>query len=295
MSRRLQLPLLFVAALVAGCSGSSRSSDPASPAGGSASATRFPAAGPPFVVPGERMTYRVTAHEVTLAAFALAVGPDEVTIDGRPAIVVQAGAESTGVAALVKPIKAEFATWIDAATGEPLVFRVTETAGRGDESVESNEASFTDLAEGKLPIETKRPDGKELLEKQAFTPAKKPIDTLTFLIALRAWDGPNGEEHTIDVVRSRYVWRAQVKLVGRTSVVTDLGQLPAVKFDATSSRLMRDGSLDKGTEPRHFTMWISDDADRVPLLMVAETDYGDIRMEIVDYSAGNGRNLAGSR
>jgi hypothetical protein len=39
-------------------------------------------------------------------------------------------------------------------------------------------------------------------------------------------------------------------------------------------------------------MWISDDADRVPLLMVAETDYGDIRMEIVDYTAGTGQNLA---
>ena len=58
---------------------------------------------------------------------------------------------------------------------------------------------------------------------------------------------------------------------------------------------MRDGSLDKGTEARHFSMWISDDADRVPLLLVAESDYGDMKLELVDYVAGSGPNLAGAR
>jgi hypothetical protein len=241
------------------------------------------------------MTYRVTAHEVTLAAFALEVGAQKETLHDRPAIVVQAGAESTGVAALVKPLKAEFATWLDTETGDPLVFRVTETAGRGDETIESNEARFTELAEGKLPIATKRPDGTEIVEVQNVVPPQKPIDTMTFLMALRAWDGQAGETHSIDVVRSRFVWRTQVKLVGRTPVVTDLGELPAVKFDATTARIMRDGTIDTGTEPRHFTMWISDDADRVPLLLVAESDYGDIKLEIVDYAAGTGHNLAGSR
>lgn len=241
------------------------------------------------------MTYRVTAHEVTLAAFALEVGAKKETLHDRPAIVVQAAAESTGVAALVKPLKAAFATWLDAETGEPLVFRVTETAGRGDETIESNEARFTEVAEGKLPIATKRPDGTEIVEIQNVVPPQKPIDTMTFVMALRAWDGQPGETHSIDVVRSRFVWRAQVKLVGREPVVTDLGELPAVKFDATTSRIMRDGSIDKGTESRHFSIWISDDADRVPLLLVAESDYGDIKLEIVDYSAGTGQNLAGSR
>ncbi len=293
MSRILQLPLLLAAALVLGCSGTSKSA-PAVPTGAGSGTTAFPTVGPPFVVPGERMTYRVTAHEMTLAAFAIEVGKPT-TFHDRPSIVVQAGAEATGVAALVKPIKAEFATWLDTKNGEPLLFRVTETAGRGDETVESNEARFTDIAEGKFPIATKRPDGTEILETQDLVQPQKPIDTMTFLLALRGWDGRDGETHKIDVVRSRYLWRTTVELVGRTSVVTDLGQLPAVKFAATTARIMRDGSLDKGTDPRHFTVWVSDDADRVPLLLVAESDYGDIRMEIVDYAAGNGPNLLGAR
>ena len=40
-----------------------------------------------------------------------------------------------------------------------------------------------------------------------------------------------------------------------------------------------------------YSIWVSDDADRVPLLLVAKTDYGDVRMEIIDYAAGQGKRL----
>ena len=42
---------------------------------------------------------------------------------------------------------------------------------------------------------------------------------------------------------------------------------------------------------RHYSIWVSDDADRVPLLLVAKTDYGDVKMEIIDYAAGQGKRL----
>ena len=36
-----------------------------------------------------------------------------------------------------------------------------------------------------------------------------------------------------------------------------------------------------GSEQRDFKMWISDDDGRVPLRIDANTDYGDLKMEIV--------------
>jgi hypothetical protein len=286
---RRYLILLLAAAAATGCSSSAKTSTSAHKRG--ATETKFPAAGPPFLVPGEKMTYRVLAHDMTLAGFAIEVGKPK-TVGDRQVIVVQAAAESTGVAAIVKPIKAEFATWLDAKSGEPIAFRVRETAGRDDEEVETNETRFDELAEGKFPIVTTKPNGSEVVETQTLGQPTKPIDLITFLMAQRGWDGPDGDSHTIDVVRSRYMWRTVVTLTGRASIVTELGQLPAVKFVAKTSRLMRDGTLDKGTASRHFSVWISDDADRVPLLLVAESDYGDIRLEIVDYTAGN---LVGAR
>jgi hypothetical protein len=278
--------LISMVVLVAGCGGPKRTIAP--PTGGT---QQVQVAGPPFVAPGERMTYRVSLHDVTLASFAIVVGPAPSTLRGRQAIVVQAGAEAVGVAAMVKPTKVEFATWLDVANGASLLFRATETAGNGDQTLEVNEARFTELADGKFPISTSRPDASELIENQLTTQA--PTDIVTMLMAARAWDGPIGTSRTLEVVRSRYMWRTQVTLAGRKPLVTELGQLPAVKFDAVTARLLRDGSLDKGTPPRHFSLWISDDADRVPLQLVAESDYGDIRMEIADYAAGTSPNLTG--
>jgi len=232
------------------------------------------------------MTYRVTLHDVTLATFAIAVG--EVTMLGdRKAIVVQAGAESSGMAALVKQVHSEFVTWLDAATGDSLLFRVTESSGGEDSPVEHNEARISELADGTFPVLTKTEEGKELDEKQVSP--HRPTDFIAFLIGLRNWDGKTGEHRQLDVVRSRYMWRTDITLAGRKTVGTDLGDLPAVRFDAVAQRLMRDGSLDKGTEPRHFTIWVSDDADRVPLILVAQSDYGDIRMDIVDYTSPTNR------
>ncbi len=231
---------------------------------------------PPFASPGERVRYRVTALGLELAALTMAVG--EVTpVEDKPAVVLQAVAESVGLAARVKPVRVEFTSWIDVATGLPLLFRAVE----GQEVVE---ARFTKLVDKKFPISTQKPELPEKIEMQVTN--GQPLEMLGVLLVLRSWESKVGGSSTFEAVRSSYMWRMQATLVARESIATELGEFPTVKFDAISRRMMRDGSIDQGTEPRKFSVWISDDADRVPLLMVAETDYGDIKIEIVDYSAG---------
>jgi len=231
---------------------------------------------PPFASPGERVRYRVTALGLELAALTMAVG--EVTpVEGKQAVVLQAVAESVGLAARVKPVRVEFTSWIDVASGLPLLFRAAEAQ-------EIVEARFTKLADKKFPISTQEPDAPEKIEMQ--TTNGQPLELLGVLLLLRSWDSRVGGSSTFEAVRSSYMWRMQATLVARESIATELGELPTVKFDSVSRRLMRDGSIDQGTEPRKFSVWISDDAERVPLLMVAETDYGDIKIEIVDYVAG---------
>jgi hypothetical protein len=53
----------------------------------------------------------------------------------------------------------------------------------------------------------------------------------------------------------------------------------------------RNGSKDTSLEPRTFTVWISDDASRVPLQTVAHTDYGEVTLSIVEYQAGTSEPL----
>jgi hypothetical protein len=234
---------------------------------------------PPFAAPGERVRYRVTALGLELAALTMAVG-EVAPVEDKQGVVVQAVAESVGLAARVKPVRVEFTSWIDVTTGLPLLFRSVESS-------EVVEARFTKLAEKRFPISTQKtdpPGQPEKIEMQVTN--GQPLELLGVLLVLRSWDDKIGASRTFEAVRSSYMWRMQATLVGRESIATDLGELPTVKFNAISRRLMRDGSIDQGTEPRKFSVWISDDADRVPLLMIAETDYGDIRIEIVDYTAG---------
>lgn len=206
----------------------------------------------------------------------MAVG--EVTpVEGKPAVVLQAVAESVGLAARVKPVRVEFTSWIDVATGLPLLFRAIEAQ-------EVVEARFTKLVDKKFPISTQKGDEPEKIEMQATN--GQPLELLGVMLVLRSWESKIGGSSTFEAVRSSYMWRMQATLVARESISTELGELPTVKFDAVSRRLMRDGSIDQGTEPRTFSVWISDDADRVPLRMVAQTDYGDIEIQIVEYVAG---------
>lgn len=247
-------------------------------------------AGPPFVAPGERVSYRVSVHRVTVAVFTIIVG-EPTRLEGRSAIPVQAGAETAGVAALLKRTKIEFATWLDTTSGAPLLFRVTEPASKDDTTVEASEARFTELADGAFPVVTSRDDAEDRIVEQQ-TVRGVPSDLLTVLMSLRAWDEPVGARRTVDAMRSRYMWRSKLTIAARESVVTELGQLPSVRFDAVTTRIRRDGTVDTSAEPRKFSIWVSDDADRVPIQLVAATDYGDVHLELVDYTAGTGPNLA---
>lgn len=216
----------------------------------------------------------------------IAVG--EITdLDGKRAVTLQAEAHSVGLAARFKPAGMSLTSWLDVATGQPLLFRSVETASEVQQ--EQDEARFTQLANKLLPVAVTVGEGAEKIEQQVTN--GQPQEMLGVLLQLRAWEGKEGDQRTFEAMRSKFMWRLQATIATHESMSTDLGELPTVKFEAITRRLMRDGSIDKGTEPRKFTVWISDDADRVPLLMIAETDHGDVRLEIADYTAG-ATNLA---
>jgi hypothetical protein len=111
-------------------------------------------------------------------------------------------------------------------------------------------------------------------------------DFNAFLVALRGWEAPPGSTVTTEVMRSRYLWNVKITVRGREKLVTELGEFPALRFDGHTYKLARDGTRFPDTDERDFSIWISDDADRVPLQTTARTDYGDIKLVIVEYVPG---------
>jgi hypothetical protein len=64
-----------------------------------------------------------------------------------------------------------------------------------------------------------------------------------------------------------------------------MGQFDVLRIDGVAQRLTRTLREDRRKQPRHYTIWISDDQSRLPLLIKGKTEYGDVRAELVEYTA----------
>ena len=235
------------------------------------------------------MQYRVSLRGIDLAAFSISVG-EVVDLDGKKAVTIQGHAKLVGLATLIGGnIDDKFTSWIDIETGKSLRFQVDEYASKSKDL----EHTVIDLArrEGNsIPITFRMNDEPEKPEPQTVS-APVIWDYNSFLVALRSWEGTPGSTEIMEVFRSRYLWSVKVAIHGRESLQTELGELPALRFDAETHRIRRDGTKDTEADERKFSLWISDDAGRVPLQINARTDYGDVKMQIVEYVPGNDEPL----
>lgn len=245
--------------------------------------------GPPLVTPGERMTYRVELGGFELAQMTLAIG-DITDLAGTKAIVVQGHAKSVGLADRITAVDDTFTSWIDVESGRSLRFAVDEYETNSRTNIEHTIADLAGRTGDQLPITfalndaTPAPEPQKLAYPDAW-------DYNAFLVALRGWEAPKGTSKSLEVLRSRWLWHIDVTVGGKEQMVTELGELPALRFDAHTYKLTRAGEKDTSSEERRFSVWISDDDGRVPLQITARTDWGDVKMRIVDYQPGNGQRL----
>lgn len=260
--------------------------------GGSAAPVTPPGqlpSGPPLVTPGEHMTYRLSLQGVELASYTIAV--DKLAeVAGRRAIVVQGHAKSVGLVTMVAAIDDKFTSWIDVQTGRPLRFQADEFATGSKTDVEHAIADIAARTADSVPCTFALNDAPPTAEPQKVARAET-WDLNSFMVALRSWEGPPGTTATLETFRSRYLWHIEAKIAAKEKLVTELGELPALRIEATTYKLDRQGQRDPDSDERHFSVWISDDGGRVPLQIVARTDYGDIKMQIVEYDAGSGSAL----
>jgi len=245
--------------------------------------------GKPLVTPGERMTYKLSLKGFEIASYTLSIGELQ-ALEGKQTITVEGHAKSVGLANMVAKVDDKFTSWIDVETGRPHRFQTDEYASGSDKNVEHAIIDFSKREGDHVPVTFHMNDEATAPEPQKVT-EKDVWDYNAFLVALRAWEGADGSTISTEVFRSRFLWKIDVKVHGRTKLLTQLGELPALRFDGHAVKLARDGTKFPDTDERDFSIWISDEGDRVPLKNTAKTDYGDIEMVIVDYQPGTGQRL----
>jgi hypothetical protein len=277
----------LLAALLLACGGNG-ARVPASARSAADSRAAF-AVAPPLVTPGERMVYRIQLRGVELAAMTFGVG--EITeLGGKRSIVVQGQAKSVGLAEMLAAVDDTFTSWLDVQTGRSLRFAVDEFASGSKIDVEHTVAELAQREGDMVPVQFSLNSATPTPEPQKLS-LPEVWDYNGFLIALRSWEGKPGARLSVEVFRSRWLWHVDMKIGGRETLTTELGELPALRFEGHTYRLDRKGGRDHSAEPRDFMIWISDDDGRVPLKVKARTDYGDVTMDIADYQPGTGQRL----
>jgi hypothetical protein len=235
------------------------------------------------------MQYKLSLQGVELATYTLAVG-ELAELAGKQVILVQGHAKVSGFASFVATIDDHFTSWVDVATGHPLRFQTDEYASGSKTDIEHAVIDLAARSGNTVPVTFHANDSPPRDEPQT---SSQPVtwDYNAFLLALRGWEGPPGSALALEVFRSRYLWHVDVTIHGKETIATELGDLPALRIDGRTYKLSRKGARDPDSAERVFSMWISDDDGRVPLEIRATTDYGDLKMRIVDYQPGTGKRL----
>lgn len=257
-----------------GCAGR-----PAAPASAPAAVTTPPPAiemslddVAPLVVAGETITWELTYMGIEGGRARFAVGEPGL-LDGRRVIGVVAEAESSGLFAVVKQMRDAVSTWIELESGLPISTENEATISGNHLLVKTSFRRGQPLAD--LRIWWKKQPERRVVRP---LPARETYDPLSALLVLRAWSAPDGARTTFHALGGQRLWRTDLVVEARETIRSPLGQRRAIRMSGVSTRLTPSFAVDARKPPRTFTLWLSDDARRTPLRLVARTEYGDVEI-----------------
>jgi hypothetical protein len=268
---------------LAGCAGAEANALPPAPAPRPASA--------PVEVglnPGETMAFEVRLAGLVAGEAQLAVG-ELGAYDGHRAVVVKSRAATAGAAAMIRHISDEATTVIDLDTGRPLaldtVVEQGNTRTQASAKFTDNVADITyERSDEHAPHHLRVDFGRGAAAGSGI----QIHDAHSAMAQLRGWRAAPGTRRTVFVVGGRRLWRIDVTYAGQDTIGSALGNRRAIRYSGESYRARPDFSPETARPTRTFTVWLSDDADRVPLKVVAKTELGEVVMNLTEYSRTGG-------
>jgi hypothetical protein len=107
-------------------------------------------------------------------------------------------------------------------------------------------------------------------------------DLQSAMLLLRSWRPRLGELGYFYVVLGRRLWRVQATSAGPQVIKTQGSPRLTHRIDGVAMRLWEPS----GAAPRRFTLWLSEDAHRVPVRMLAEASFGEVTMTLTERADG---------
>ncbi len=220
---------------------------------------------------GEKMRFEVRVAGILAGEASFTT----VEVDDTTALLAST-IRSAGALALVKDVRDDATTRLELAALRPLVTTSAVRANPRDYDAE------TRFADGKVTIDFRplKGDPQHLVYDFGTDVAH---DAHSAMATMRVWQAPPGTRRTLWVLGGRRIWKVEVTM-GPTEVLSVYGgNQQVVRIDGLATRAFANRTLDTKRKPRTFTVWMSDDADRVPFRVSAGTELGDVVIDLVDY------------
>ncbi len=233
---------------------------------------------------GEAFEGRVYIEDVAAGDVSLRVG-SRCTADGKVALPVEGKGHLGGILSVFGSGDAETAALIDLDASLPLEAKWDFSADEKRSFVE------LDYASGRYRMHALReePDKQpaNTYRRVDLATEQTPHDGHSMLGYLRRWNPPQGTKGFLYVVVGKNLIRADVSLTGREKLHTELGDFEAVRIDGTATRV-----AEKTLEPiarfapKPFSMWLTDDEERVPLRIVVATELANLKIDLAKHTKG---------
>ena len=196
-------------------------------------------------VPGEAMQLAVSFRGIPVGKVAVAVGRPG-WVDGKWAMIVTSRGQTDGVIALLGEVTWELTTTLDLTGGLPIRDReVSSVVFRGKTEHEDREHTWDD--------------------------GRTEHNMHSAVGVVRGWRSRVGDvaEMEVDIVGADLdvtIWDARREYLASA-------RSPAVRYEGVVE------------DKLGFVAYLSDDADRVPLLLRTATPWGEVAIKLVEYQA----------
>lgn len=224
---------------------------------------------------GEQMSFEVRVAGILAGEASFST----VQVDrdaAPPTALLTSTIRSAGALALVKDVRDDATTLLALDGLHPLRTTSAVRANPRDYDAE------TRFAGGEVTIDFRPLTGEPQRLRYDFG-GDVAHDAHSAMATMRVWQAPPGTRRTLWVLGGRRIWKVDVTM-GPTEVLNVYGgNQQLVRIDGVATRALANRTLDTKRKPRTFTVWMSDDADRVPFRVSAGTELGDVVIDLVDY------------
>ncbi len=219
---------------------------------------------------GEHLKFRMHYGFVTAGYATLDI--EETILDEKEVYYIKGFGETTGMSKLFFKVEDTYESYIEKDTDRPLRFirNINEGGYTKDLKIDfdhdSQKATITNYKHDNTVVKDFPQDAQDMVS--TFYYLRNHIDANTIEV---------GHEETLDMYFDKGVHKFKLKFLGRETLKTTFGNVPCLKFRP----FVEAGRVFK--EKESLTVWVSDDENKIPILIKAELAVGSLKASLKEY------------